>query len=73
MLPPQKKKRRFGELAMVYSRYIKSKHVVNTRYFKNILKIYTYIIYYICIYIFIARLEYHRYTTGMLNGILEVY
>ena len=67
---------------MVYSRYIKSKHVVNTRYFKNILKIYTYIIYYICIYIYIHSQTgisqvYYRYVKwyirGVLDGILKVY
>ena len=65
---------------MVYSRYIEGKHVVNTGYFQDILKIY--------IYIFMARLEYFRYITGILqvyyryikwyirgalDGILKVY
>ena len=39
----------------------------NTRYFKDILQIYIYIL-----YRFMARLEYYRYTTGILIGILEV-
>jgi len=41
----------------------------NTRYFKDILKIYIYIN---IVYRFMARLEYYRYTTGILNGIFEV-